>query len=69
MANSKAQETCAFAHLVEKEGLEIRGITLTPDWKVTHQDISQLIHNGNKLPEHVKQKFIEAHREHTVQLF
>ena len=69
MANSEAQETCAFAKIVKKGRLGNRGIKLFPDRVVTMQDIGSLIHKGNSLPRRLKKAFLQAHRSHTANLF
>ena len=69
MGNSKAKETCAFAKLVTEGRLGIRGVKLMPARIITEKDIPNLIHNGDKLPKHIKKSFIKAHGSHIRKLF
>jgi len=69
MANSAANETCAFAKLVTKGRLGNRGIKLFPNRTVTMKDIHSLIHKGDSLPRRIKKAFIRAHGLHTANLF
>ena len=69
MANSAAQEVCAFAKITSIGRLGNRGIKLNPDRVVSMKDISSLIQNGDKLPRKIKRAFIKAHGKHVANLF
>jgi len=69
MANSQAEEVCAFAKLKVEGKLGIRGINLHPDRIITEADIPKLVHNGDKLSKDMKKQFISAHGAHTANLF
>ena len=69
MDNSGAEEICAFAKIENKGNLGARGVTLTPDRKVTFADIPKLIKNGDALPRKIKHAFVKAHGLHTANLF
>jgi len=69
MANSRAQEVCAFAKLRIEGKLGIRGIDLYPDRIISENDIPKLVHKGEKLSKDMKRQFVSAHGEHTANLF
>jgi len=69
MGNSEASEICAFAKLERKGLLGVRGVTLSPDRKITFDDIPKLVKNGDKLSNRDKRAFIAAHGRHTADLF
>jgi len=69
MGNSKAKTTCAFASIRHEPGIGARGVTLDPTRKISKSDINHLIHNGNSLPNEIKDAFINAHQNHTKKLF
>jgi len=69
MSDSKAKENCAFASVIRKGKLGPRGIRLTPDRKITMNDIPALVHKGKKLSRKVKRAFIKAHNKFTARLF
>ena len=69
MSDSKAKENCAFASVIRKGRLGPRGIKLTPDRKITMDDIPALVHNGHKLSRKIKKAFIKAHNKFTARLF
>jgi len=69
MANSAADETCAFAEIVSAGRLGYRGVKLKPNRIVTMKDIASLIPNGQSLPRRIKKAFVQAHGPHTANLF
>jgi len=69
MANSAADETCAFAEIVSVGRLGYRGVKLKPNRVVTMKDIASLIPNGQSLPRRIQKTFVKAHGLHTANLF
>ena len=69
MSPSRAQESCAFASVINEGNLGPRGIKLQPNRIITKSDISTLIRDGNKLPAIIQKEFIAAHRHHIANLF
>ena len=58
MGNSKAKETCAFAEVISKGKLGLRGVKLKPDRKVKLKDVKRLIPKGKLLDKKMKSLFI-----------
>ena len=69
MGKSKAPEACAFATLRKEGLLGNQGIILTPERKVTMDDVPKLVHNGKMLSKKLKKAFVRAHGSHTARLF
>jgi len=69
MANSAAQEVCAFAKIVKVGRLGNRGIKLDPTRIISMEDVSSLVPNGNSLPKKIKKAFVRAHGKHVANLF
>jgi len=69
MANSKANETCAFATIRKHGRLGNRGICLHPNRIISMADVPSLIHKGESLPRAIKKAFVRAHGRHTARLF
>jgi len=69
MANSRAQEICAFAKIRKQGRLGNRGIVLNPNRIVTLKDVPYLVHKGASLPRKIKKAFVRAHGPHTARLF
>ena len=69
MGNSASKEACAFAKVKSMGKLGQRGITLLPDRIIDEKDVSNLVHDGHKLPPRIKKAFIKAHGPHTRKLF
>ena len=69
MSNSKANVTCAFVNLMVEDGLGVRGVELTPDRKVTLEDVPDLVYNGQNLPYDIQTKIVDAHGPHIAELF
>jgi len=69
MSPSRAQESCAFASVINEGNLGPRGIKLQPNRIITKSDISTLIKDGNKLPAIIQREFVAAHGHHIANLF
>ena len=69
MANTTAEEVCAYAKLVNKGRLGCRGIKLSPNRIISKKDLDRLLPNHKKLPKHIKATFLKAHGPHTAALF
>ena len=69
MGNTSAPEVCAYAKLVTKGKLGVRGVKLHPNRIVTKADLATLLPPDCKLPAKIKTSFLKAHNIHTAKLF